>query len=52
LKKEKDEIQEQLQVVHLEKDDTRVKFEEDREKIQKEKDQLLTEQTMVKEASD
>jgi hypothetical protein len=32
-----------------EKDEIRAMFEEDKEKIQKEKDQLLTEQTMVKE---
>jgi hypothetical protein len=49
LKQEKEEVLEQLWVVQQEKDDIRVKFEEDREKIQKEKDQLLVEQTVVKE---
>jgi hypothetical protein len=50
LKQEKEEVLEKLWVVQQEKDDLRVKFEEDREKIQKEKDQLLAEQTVVKEA--
>jgi hypothetical protein len=50
LKKEKEESLEQLWVAQQEKDDIRAKFEEDREKIQKEKDQLLVEQMGVREA--
>jgi hypothetical protein len=41
---------EQLRVGQQEKDDIRAKFEEDKEKIQKDKDQLLTKQTVVREA--
>jgi hypothetical protein len=50
LKQEKEEIQEQLQTVWKEKYELRAMFEEDKEKIQKEKDQLLTERIRVKEA--
>jgi hypothetical protein len=50
LKQEKEEALEKLWVVQQEKDDIRAKFEEDREKIQKEKDQLLAEKTVVREA--
>jgi hypothetical protein len=49
LKKAKEETLEQLWVVKQEKDDLRAKFEEDREQIQREKDQLFAEQTTVKE---
>jgi hypothetical protein len=49
LKQEKEEVLEKLRVAQQEKDDIREKFKEDREKIQKEKDQLLMEQTVVKE---
>jgi hypothetical protein len=50
LKKEKEEDLKQIRVAQQDKDDIREKFEENREKIQKEKDQLLTEQMGVKEA--
>jgi hypothetical protein len=50
LKQEKEEVLEQLRVAQQEKYDLRVKFEEDIEKIQKEKDHLLEEKTMVREA--
>jgi predicted nucleic acid-binding Zn-ribbon protein len=50
LRQEKEEALEKLWVVQQEKDDIRAKFEEEREKIQKEKDQLLAEQTVVREA--
>jgi hypothetical protein len=50
LKQEKEEALEKLRVVQQEKYDLRVKFEEDKEKIQKEKDQLLVEQFVVREA--
>jgi hypothetical protein len=43
LKQEKEEALEKLWVAQQEKDDLQVKFEEDKEKIQKEKDQLLAE---------
>jgi hypothetical protein len=49
LKKEKEEVLEKLQVAQKQKYEIRAMFEEDKEKIQKEKDQLITEQTMVKE---
>jgi prophage DNA circulation protein len=49
LKQAKEEALEKLRVVQQEKDDMRAKFEEDREKIQREKDQFLMEQTAVKE---
>jgi hypothetical protein len=49
LKKEKEEALEKLHVVQQEKDDIRVKFEEEKEKMQKEKDQLLAKQTDVRE---
>jgi hypothetical protein len=52
LKQEKEEALEKLRVAQQEKDEIRVKFEEDKEKIQKEKDQLLAEQTVVKRGSD
>jgi hypothetical protein len=39
----KKEALEKLQVAQQEKDDLRAKFEEDREQIQREKDQLLAE---------
>jgi hypothetical protein len=51
LKQAKEEALEKLRVVQQEKDDLREKFEEDREKIQREKDQLLMEQTGVKRGS-
>jgi hypothetical protein len=50
LKQEKEEALEKLRVAQQEKDEIRAKFEEDKEKMQKEKDQLLAEQTVVKEA--
>jgi hypothetical protein len=49
LRQEKESL-EQLRVVKKEKYDLQTKFEEDKEKIQKEKDQLLAERTMVREA--
>jgi len=49
LKKEKEEALEKLWVAQQEKDDMRVKFEEDREQIHREKDQLLVKQIAVKE---
>jgi hypothetical protein len=52
LKKEKEEALEKLRVVQQETEDLRAKFEEDKEKIQKEKDQLLVEQTMCQRGSD
>jgi predicted nucleic acid-binding Zn-ribbon protein len=50
LKQEKEEALEKLRVAQQEKDEIRAKFEEDKEKIQKEKDQLLAEQIVVREA--
>jgi hypothetical protein len=50
LKQEKEEALEKLWVAQKEIEDLRAKFKEDKEKIQKEKDQLLAEQTVVKEA--
>jgi hypothetical protein len=50
LKQEKEEALEQRRVAQQEKDDLRAKFEEDREQIQKEKEQLLVEQIGVREA--
>jgi flagellar biosynthesis GTPase FlhF len=50
LKQEKEEAIEQRRVAQQEKDDLQVKFAEDRAQIQKEKEQLLTEQMGVKEA--
>jgi hypothetical protein len=50
LKQEKEEALEKLRVAQQEKDDIRTKFEEDMEKIQKEKDQLLSEQNGVRVA--
>jgi hypothetical protein len=50
LNKEKEEALEKLRVVQQEKDDIRVKFEEEKEKMQKEKDQLLAKQIEVREA--
>jgi hypothetical protein len=50
LKQEKEEALEKLRVAQQEKDDLRVKFEGDKEKMQKEKDQLLAEKTVVREA--
>jgi hypothetical protein len=56
LKKEKEEVLEQLRVAQScvtayekEKDEIRVMFKEDKENVQKEKYQLLVEQTAVKE---
>jgi hypothetical protein len=50
LKQEKEEVLEKLRVAQKEKDEIRAMFEEDKEKMQKEKDQLLAEKTVVKEA--
>jgi hypothetical protein len=50
LKQEKEEALEQLRVAQQEKVDVQAKFEEDKEKMQKKKDQLLVEQTVVREA--
>jgi DNA anti-recombination protein RmuC len=50
LKQAKEEALEKHRVAQQEKDDLQAKFEEDREQIQKEKDQLLAEQIGVKEA--
>jgi hypothetical protein len=50
LRQEKEEALEKLWVAQQEKDDLRAKFEEDKEKIQKEKDQLLAEQIGIREA--
>jgi hypothetical protein len=50
LKKEKEEAREQCRVAQQERDDIQAKFAEDREKIQKEKEQFLTEKIGVKEA--
>jgi hypothetical protein len=50
MKQEKEEALEKLRVAQQEKDEIRAMFEEDKEKMQKEKDQLLAEQTVVKEA--
>jgi peptidoglycan hydrolase CwlO-like protein len=50
LKQEKEEVLEKLRVAQKEKNEIRAKFEQNNAKIQEEKDQLLTEQTMVKEA--
>jgi hypothetical protein len=50
LKQGKEEALEQSQVVKQEKDDLRAKFEEDRDQIQREKDQLLKEHIGVREA--
>jgi chromosome segregation ATPase len=50
LKQAKEEALEKCRVVQQEKDDLRAKFEEDREQIQREKDQLLMEQIGVREA--
>ena len=49
MKQEKEEVLGQLRVAQKDKYEIRVVFEEDKENIQKEKDQLITEQTMVKE---
>jgi Fic family protein len=49
LKQEKEEVLEQLQVAQKEKDEIRVMFKEEKEMMQKEKYQLLAEQTVVKE---
>jgi trimethylamine:corrinoid methyltransferase-like protein len=50
LKKEKEEVLEQLRVAQKEKDEIRAMFEEENAKVQKEKDQLLAEKTAIKEA--
>jgi UTP:GlnB (protein PII) uridylyltransferase len=50
LRQEKEEALEKLRVAQQEKDDLRAKFEVDKEKIQKEKDQLLAEQIGIREA--
>jgi hypothetical protein len=50
LRQEKEDALEKLQVVQQEKDNLRVKFKEDKEKIWKEKEKLLVEQTLVREA--
>jgi hypothetical protein len=49
LKKENEKALEKLRVMQQEKDYIRAKFEEDKEKIQKEKDQLLIEHIGVRE---
>jgi hypothetical protein len=49
LKQAKDETLEKIQVAKQEKYDLQAKFEEDREHIHREKDQLFAEQTAVKE---
>jgi hypothetical protein len=49
LKQAKEEALEQRRFAQQEKDDLQAKFEEDREQIQKEKEQLLAEQIGVKE---
>jgi hypothetical protein len=49
-KKAKEETLEQRRIAKEEKDDLQAKFEEDREQIQGEKDQLLAEQIGVREA--
>jgi len=50
LKQEKEEALEKLWVAQKEIEDLRAKFKEDKENIQKEKDLLLAEKTVVKEA--
>jgi hypothetical protein len=50
LKQAKEEAIEKRRVAQQEKDDLQAKFAEDRAQIQKEKEQLLTEQMGVKEA--
>jgi hypothetical protein len=50
LKQEKEEVLEKLRVAQKEKDEIRAMSEEDNAKVQKEKHQLLTEQTVIKEA--
>jgi hypothetical protein len=52
LKKAKEVTLEKIKFVKKEKYDLQAKFEEDREKIQRQKDQLLVEQTTVKEELD
>jgi hypothetical protein len=49
MKKEKEEVLEQLQALQKEKDEIQAMFEEDKERMQKEKDHLLVEKTMVEE---
>jgi hypothetical protein len=49
LKKEQEEIIEQCQATQQEKNALQAKFEEDREKIQKEKEKLLTKQIGIEE---
>jgi F0F1-type ATP synthase membrane subunit b/b' len=49
LKKEKEEVLDKIRVAQKEKDEIRAMFEEDKEKIQKEKDQFLAEKTVFKE---
>jgi hypothetical protein len=50
LKQEKEEALEKLRVAQKEKSEIRAMFEENKEKIQEEKDQLLAEKIVVKEA--
>ena len=50
LKQTQEEVIEKHWVAQQEKDDLQIKFEEDKAQIQKEKEQLLTEQVGVKEA--
>jgi hypothetical protein len=50
LRQEKEEALEKLWVAQQETDDLRARFEEDKEKIQKEKDQFLAEQIGIREA--
>jgi trimethylamine:corrinoid methyltransferase-like protein len=49
LKQEKEEVLEKLRVAQKEKNEIRAKFKQNNAKIQEEKDQLLAEQTAVKE---
>jgi hypothetical protein len=48
LKQEKEEVLEKLQLAQKEKYEIRAMYKEDNVKMQKEKDQLLVEQTAVK----
>jgi hypothetical protein len=50
LKQEKEEALEKLRVAQKEKNEIRAEFEQNNAKIQEEKDQLLIEKTLVKEA--
>jgi hypothetical protein len=50
LKQEKEEVLEKLRVAQKEKNEIQAKFEQNNAKIQEEKDQLLTEKIVIKEA--